>query len=260
MSAFRSCLYRGTVQHTRLRPTRHRFRYRVYYGLWDVDELERLDRELWFFSFNRFNLFGIDVRDHGAGDGSSLREWVEGTLRTAGVDLSGGRIQLLAYPRVLGYVFNPISVWFCYDSGNRLVAVIHEVRNTFGDKHSYVVPVRDGDLGHEVEKLLHVSPFNDLDSTYAFSMSLPGRHLTLGIDQRDAGGTFFRAGLALTRLPLSDRSLFLLFWSHPLLTLKVIGGIHWQALRLWFKGARYHPRPQPPPRELSFVDVAGNRT
>ena len=247
------------MRHARLRPTPHHFQYRVYYGLWDVDELETLDRQLRFFSLDRFNLFGIDVRDHGAGDGSSLREWAEAALRPAGVELAGGRIQLLAYPRILGYVFNPISVWYCHDSENRLVAVIHEVRNTFGDKHSYVVPIHNADLGHEVEKRLHVSPFNDLDSTYAFSMSTPGSRLTMSIDQRDHDGTFFRAGLALTRLPLTDRNMLELFWSHPLLTLKVIGGIHWQALRLRLKGARYHSRPRPPARELSLVDVTGNR-
>jgi len=157
---------------------------------------------------------------------------------------------------VLGYVFNPISVWYCYDNEDRLVAVIHEVRNTFGDKHSYVVPVDGRGLTHEFEKELHVSPFNDMNSTYAFSMSLPGKHLALGIDQRDDDGTVLRARLALTRIPLDDRNLLRLFWTHPLLTLKVVGGIHWEALRLWVKGAKYGPHPEPPEHNVTVVHAS----
>ena len=256
---YRSCLYRGTVRHTRLRPQHHDFKYRVYYGLWDVDELEILDRGLRWFSLNRFNLFSLDVRDHGAGDGTPLRRWAEEVLDQAGIEIEGGRIELLAYPRVLGYVFNPISVWYCYGADDRLVAVIHEVRNTFGDKHSYVVSIEDGRLAdrfvtHEFQKLLHVSPFNDLHSTYRFSLTRPGDRLRLSIHQRDQEGTFLRAGLSLTRLPLTDTNLVGLFFSHPLLTLKVVGGIHWQALRLWMKGARYHLHPAPPADTVTLVE------
>ncbi|HEY6629519.1 MAG TPA: DUF1365 domain-containing protein [Acidimicrobiia bacterium] len=255
MSGFHSALYRGTVRHTRLRPVHHDFKYRVYYGLWDIDELDRLDRSLRLFSLDRFNLFSIDRRDHGAEDGTSLRAWVVKILARAGVELNGGRIDLLAYPRVLGYVFNPISVWYCYDLENRLMAVVHEVRNTFGDKHSYVVPIDGRDLSHEFEKHLHVSPFNDMDSNYSFSMTRPGEHLSLGISQGDDNGHFLRAGLSLTRIPLTDLNLMRLFWSHPLLTLKVVGGIHWEAVRLWFKGARFHRRPMPPLDSVTVVDT-----
>jgi len=255
VSSLHSALYRGTVRHTRLRPVHHDFKYRVYYGLWDIDELDRLDRGLRFFSVGRFNLFAISRHDHGPEDGTSLRDWVEENLSRAGVELSGGRIELLAYPRVLGYVFNPISVWYCYDPDERLVAVIHEVRNTFGDKHSYVVPVDGRDLSHEFEKLLHVSPFNDMGSTYSFSMTHPGEHLSLGIGQRDDEGPLFRAGLSLHRIPLTDLNLLRLFWSHPLLTLKVIGGIHWEAVRLWLKGAKFHRRPAPPLDSVTVVDT-----
>jgi hypothetical protein len=255
VSSFQSALYKGTVRHTRLRPAHHDFKYRVYYGLWDIDELDLLDRRLRLFTVDRFNLFAIDRRDHGPEDGSSLRDWVVKILGRAGVELSGGRIELLAYPRVLGYVFNPISVWYCYDPDDRLVAVVHEVRNTFDDKHSYVVPVDGRNLSHQFEKHLHVSPFNDMDSTYSFSMTRPGEHLSLGITQRDDDGPFFRAGLSLTRMPLTDLNLFRLFWSHPLLTLKVVGGIHWEAVRLWFKGAKFHKRPAPPLDSVTVVDT-----
>jgi uncharacterized protein len=255
VSDFQSTLYKGTVRHTRLRPVHHDFKYRVYYGLWDIDELDRLDRGLRLFSVDRFNLFAIDKRDHGPEDGTSLRDWVVKLLERAGVEHNGGRIELLAYPRVLGYVFNAISVWYCYDPDGRLVAVVHEVRNTFSDKHSYVVPVNGRDLTHGFEKLLHVSPFNDMDSTYSFSMTPPGEHLSLGISQRDDGGPLLRAGLSLTRMPLTDLNLLRLFWSHPLLTLKVVGGIHWEAVRLWLKGARFHRRPTPPLDSVTVVDT-----
>jgi len=255
VSAFRSALYQGTVRHTRLRPVHHDFKYRVYYGLWDIDELDRLERSLRLFSLGRFNLFSIDPRDHGPEDGTSLRDWVVRILERAGVELNGGRIELLAYPRVLGHVFNPISVWYCYDSEDRLTAVIHEVRNTFGDKHSYVVPVDNRHLNHEFEKRLHVSPFNDMDSHYSFSMTRPGEHLSLGISQGDGEGPFLRAGLSLTRMALTDLNLMRLFWSHPLLTLKVVGGIHWEAVRLWFKGAKFHSRPMPPLDNVTVVDT-----
>jgi hypothetical protein len=233
----------------------HDFEYRVYYGLWDIDELERLDGGLRLFSLGRFNLFAIDRSDHGEEDGTPFRAWAEQHLDRAGVDIRGGRILLLAYPRVLGYVFNPISVWYCYEAEGGLVAVIYEVRNTFGDKHAYVVPISGQRLTHEVDKMLHVSPFNDMESTYAFSLSEPGERLALSINQSDDAGTFLRAGLALTRLPLTDRNLLRLFLSYPLLTLKVIGGIHWEALRLRLKGARFHRRPAPPIDSVSVVDT-----
>ncbi|MGB7861295.1 MAG: DUF1365 family protein, partial [Acidimicrobiia bacterium] len=122
---YRSMLYQGRVTHTRLSPFKHRFSYRVFYGLFDLDELNVLDRELRFFSIGRFNLFGFNLADYGPGDGSALRPWVEQTLAGAGVDLDGGRIALLTFPRILGYVFNPLSIWYCYGPEDDLRAVIH---------------------------------------------------------------------------------------------------------------------------------------
>ncbi len=261
MTSRASALYRGTVRHTRLRPFHHDFEYRVFYGLFDLDELDDIDNDLRFFSVGRFNLFGFDRADHGPADGSALRPWVERVLAAAGVDLEGGRIRLLAFPRILGYVFNPLSVWYCHGPGGELRAVLHEVRNTFGDRHTYVVPVGDGAMTHRFDKELHVSPFNDMDETYRFTITEPGDRLAVAIEQADvAGDTFFRAGLRLSRLPLTDRNLATLFLTHPLLTLKVIGGIHWQALRLWLKGAKYHHRPAPPADSISVVATGSAMT
>jgi DUF1365 family protein len=136
-----SALYEGKVRHTRVTPFHHTFTYRVFYGLFDIDRLDELDRDLRWFSVGRFNLFSFDQGVHGPADGGPLRPWVEAVLADADIDLDGGKIFLLAFPRILGYVFNPLSIWYCQDNSGRLVAVIHEVRNTFGDRHCYVAPV-----------------------------------------------------------------------------------------------------------------------
>jgi DUF1365 family protein len=150
-------------------------------------------------------------------------------------------------------VFNPISVWYCHDAAGTLVAIMHEVRNTFGDKHTYVVPVAGGDLRHEFAKELHVSPFMDMDTVYEFAMTLPGDRLSVGITQRDGKGPILRASLRATRMEMSDRNLLRLFSTHPLVTLKAIVSIHWEALRLWRKGLRYRPRPEPALRNVSIA-------
>ena len=254
MSSYRSALYRGRVRHTRLRPFHHDFEYNVYYAMFDLDELEALASGLRLFSIGRFNLYGFDPADHGVERVEDLRPWVESTLAGAGVELDGGRVSLLTFPRVLGYVFNPISVWYCFGPDDELRAVIHEVRNTFGGRHVYVVPIRDpADLRHDVEKRLYVSPFNSMDHTYHFRMNRPGNHLALAIEQTDRNGKLFRAGLRLKKLPINDSNLLKLFLAHPLVTLHVIVGIHWQALRLWLKGASYQKRPEPSLPDVTIV-------
>lgn len=243
------------VTHSRLAPVQHRFSYRVFYWLFDIDRLETLDRSLRWFSLNRFNLFGFNPADYGPADGSPLRPWVTRTLRSAGVELEGGSVLLLTFPRILGYVFNPLSIWYCYGPSGDLRGVIHEVRNTFGDRHSYVVPVAESGLEHEFEKRLHVSPFNGMEQEYRFSLSEPGPHLSVSIEQSEGDEKLLRAGLALTRLPMTDFNALRLFLTHPLLTLKVMTTIHWQALRLWAKGAQFHRRPAPPAHRISIVET-----
>jgi len=250
----RSRLYVGRVRHTRLRPRRHDFTYRVFYLMLDLDQLELADRRHRWFSVDRFNLFSFHRTDHGPEDATSLREWAEEQLAEAGVDLGGGRIELLAFPRVLGYVFNPISIWYCYDRDGSLAAVMHEVRNTFGEKRTYVVPV-GGDLSHRFPKELHVSPFMDMDQTYSFAITVPRDRFSVGIRQYDADGEIFRAGLSGTVRPIGDGALLRVFVTHPLMTLKAIGAIHWHAVRLWLKGVRYRRRPRAPRRAVSIVDT-----
>jgi DUF1365 family protein len=248
-----SALYEGTVRHTRLSPFHHTFSYRVFYGLFDIDRLDQLDRDLRWFSVGRFNLLSFDPGVHGPADGGPLRPWVESVLHDAGIELEGGAIHLLAFPRILGYVFNPISVWYCHDRSDQLVAVIYEVRNTFGDRHCYVVPVKEDSLRHDFDKRLHVSPFNGMEQEYRFSLSPPGSRISISIDLHDEEGRLLRAGMALSRIPFTDANVWRLFWTHPLLTMKVITAIHWQALKLKLKGATFYPRPQPAEDAITIV-------
>ena len=257
MTAPESGLYVGMVSHTRVRPFEHSFEYRVFSLLIDLDDLENLDGRLRLFSHNRFNLFGLSDTDHGARDGSGLHRWIDQHLASAGIDLDGGSIKLLAFPRVLGYTFDPLTVWYCYDAAGALRAVLHEVKNTFGEQHGYLVPI-DGDLRHSFDKRFFVSPFMDMDASYEFTMNRPGDHLAVGITMLDAEGPILRASMRGRRLSLTDRNLLRLFFTHPLLTLKVMSAIHWQGLLLWRKGAPYRKRPAPP--ELPVEVVAPRQT
>lgn len=243
-------LYLGRVMHARLKPFRHRFAYRVFTCLFDVDGLGALDQKLRLFGHNRFNLFSFHDRDHGARDGSPLRPWVEARLAEAGLSLKPSRIELLCFPRLLGYVFNPLSIFFCRDDKGDLAAVVYEVKNTFGDQHSYVLPVpaRTGSSApviHGTDKKFYVSPFIEMDCTYRFRLTEPGEQLAVLIRQADAQGELLIATLTGNRVNLDDRAIARAFIRHPLMTVKVMVAIHWEALWLWVKGARLVPRPAP---------------
>lgn len=254
-----SALYVGEVMHRRLRPFVHAFRYRVYSLLVDLDELPDLDRRLRLFAYNRAGLFAFHDRDHGPRDGTPLRPWVERRLDEAGFDAPSGRIMLLCFPRVLGYVFNPISVYFCHDRQGRLVAILYEVRNTFGQQHGYLLPV-EGDGGGWIrqtqDKQFFVSPFLPMECRYAFRIRPPGERLAVVIRQTtataDGEADILLATQTGIRRPLSDRWLLRMALAMPLLTLKILFAIHWQALRLWRKGARLHARPDPPVQPVTY--------
>jgi uncharacterized protein len=235
----RSGVYEGTVYHKRLRPRLHAFRYRVFSLLLDLDELPVLDRRLRLFSHNRWNLFSFMDRDHGIDRPASLCGWVHARLADVGIAIPGGRISLLCYPRILGYVFNPLSVYYCRRADGGLAAVIYEVSNTFGGRHAYVLPhVEDGAgaVRQRCSKAFYVSPFNDVSGGYRFTLLPPADTVSIHIDQQDSGGELFRAGFSGRRAELSDRALLSLSLRYPLMTLKVIAAIHWEAFRLLIKG------------------------
>ena len=250
-----SAIYTGSVVHTRLRPVRHRLRRRMFSLLLDLDELPALSARLRWFSAERFNLFGFSARDHLAGDATPLRAQVEAAAARAGIDIAGGRILLLAMPRVLGFAFNPLSLFWCHDADGRLRAILYEVHNTFGQRHSYLIPVAEdaGPLRQECAKRFHVSPFMDMGLRYRFRLAGPDARLTVAIEARDAAGPVLTACLAASRQNLTDRALLAGFLRHPLLAAQVLAAIHWEAAKLWRKGLRIRRCPPPPAEPISIV-------
>lgn len=255
MTASRSCLYFGNVTHVRARPRRHRLHYRLFWLCLDLDEAPAMDRRSRLFAHERPGVVSFRAADHGDGV-TPLAAWVRGHLARAGIDHAGGRIALLCQPRVLGYVFNPISVYFCRDRDDRLNAVLYEVNNTFGDRHAYlfaVDPADDGVLCHGCAKRMHVSPFIGMDAHYAFRVAPPGEAMRLAIRETDAEGVLLTATASGERRPLDDRHLAAALARFPLSTAKVMAAIHWQALKLWLKGVPFHRRPAPPATDVSIA-------
>ena len=235
--------------HMRLTPFSHQFRYRVFSLLLDVDRIEERLSKLRLINLDRFGLMSFYRRDHGQRDGSDLRAWVEDQLRTKDVPRPH-RIWLLSFPRILGYAFNPLSVYYCEDAEGAMTGIVYQVKNTFGDQHAYVIacePEPDGTFRHRHQKGFFVSPFIEMDQTYQFTLRRPDERLAVRIRQHDANGPYLIATQNGVRRPLTDASLLRLWALHPLMTIKVIVSIHWQALKLWTKGARFIPYRGPYP-------------
>ena len=237
-----SCLYRGRVMHRRLRPFNHRFSYRIFSLYLDLDEVPALDRSTGLFAYNRWGLLSFHDRDHGPRDGSDLRAWIEARLAQEGLDLGGGAIRLLCFPRVLGFVFNPLTIWYCFRADGTLGAVLYEVRNTFGEAHGYLVPVQAAKplLRQSCAKAFYVSPFLGMKGRYRFRLRQPDERLSILIRHFDPDGEVLVATQTGQRKAFSDRTMGAALLAMPLMTFKVVAAIHWQALKLWLKGARYH--------------------
>ena len=242
-------LYVGQVMHQRLRPRRHRLAYRLYMLLLDLDELDKCAARLRLFSRGRRNVFSFYDVDHGAGTSEPLRAQVERHLAAAGLATHGGAIRVLTMPRVLGFAFNPISIYFCYRPDGALAATLYEVNNTFGQRHSYLLPVPDGSatvIRQAVPKHFHVSPFMGMDMDYAFRVVPPAASLGIAITGSDPDGAIITAVLTARRRELTDAALVRAFFAMPLVTLKVVAGIGWEALKLCLKGVPLRRRPPPP--------------
>lgn len=260
-----SCLYVGKVMHRRHAPRKHKLSYRIFSLFLDIDRIDELAARSRWFSRGRFNLYSFRDLDHGDGTTTPLRAQITCLLGLADVHLPGGNIILLCMPRVLGYAFNPLSVFYCYDASGDLAALVYEVNNTFGQRHTYVLPVVAGtgsgtasDMGtgresnhtastplieQHCDKRFHVSPFLDLDMHYRFLVLPPGERLALTINASTSNGPMLDAVYSANKQTFCDRTLLRLFATHPLLTLKVVVGIHWEALQVWLKGAKYRPCP-----------------
>jgi DUF1365 family protein len=232
-----SCLYECTVFHRRMAPKRHEFLYRVFYFLLDLDELDELDQTMRLFRVNRPGLYSYRDSDHISQGAASARENVLRYLSEQGITAPVGRILLLTLPRLLGYVFNPVSVFFCFDTEGKPLAAVAEVGNTFGEWKPYLVPVTpEGTFHLRAVKHFYVSPFSDLDLEFDFRFDQPGERLRLLIDDYRGGEKELVSMLTGNRVPLTDAILLRFSLKYPLLTLKVILGIHWEALRIWLKG------------------------
>jgi DUF1365 family protein len=243
--------------HHRLRPRRLRFRYKVTSWLIDLDEIPELGRRLRLFSHNRFNL--VSLRDGDLGDGGAApKQWMIALLAHHGVDLTGGRVLVHLFPRVLGIGFSPLATWFCFDRRERLVAVQYQVHNTFGERHGYLALLKETGaaptLTHSADKLFHVSPFLDLCGLYRFALKPPGEDFSLVIRELAGDGEpILIASHVARRRELTDRTLLGLALSLLALPFIVIGGIHWNALKLLLMRIGYRTKPQPP----DMISLAG---
>lgn len=242
-----NALYTGHVAH--VRPGKHRLRYPVFMLTLDLDEPPS---GLKLLKHNRNALFAFFDRDHGARSNTPLKPQIETKLREAGIAWDGGRILLLTMPRLFNYVFNPLSVYFCYRRDGSVAALVHEVSNTFGESHFYVLAPRTektGALSQSCAKEFFVSPFLEGALTYDFTITPPGEHASVAMIVRRGEEIALTASFAGARRDLTDVQLFRVWLGNPLMTFKVIAGIHWEALRIWLKGVRYlgrrgqHPRP-----------------
>jgi DUF1365 family protein len=243
-----AALYFGDVMHARLKPMGHRFSYRVMSLLIDLDRLAEADRQSPLFGVNRAALYSFHEADHGKRDGTSLRAYAQGCAAEHGIDLAGGKVLLLCYPRLLGFTFNPLSVYFCHRADGELALIIYEVRNTFGDIHCYVLPVKPGEasaagIRQQQDKQFYVSPFVEMAMRYHFRILPPADTVRLRILETDPEGPLLAATFSGRRRALTTMALMRSFVALPLVTLKIVAAIHWEALRLWLKGARLIPRP-----------------
>ena len=250
-----SALFPGIVTHARFRPTRHALRYRLVSLLIDIDELDTLDRRLRLFSVDRWNMFSFRRADRGDRTGRPLRQQLEAAMAEAGIAAGGGPIRLLTMPRILGWSFNPLSVFFCHRPDGALAAILWEVDNTFGERHAYLIPAEadaDGAIRQRCSKSLYVSPFIDMAMTYDFTVRPPGETFAINIAVSDDDGPLMTAHHVGRRVELTDGALLRAFASLPLQALWVLGGIHWEALKLWLKGVGLRSRPPPPRTAISL--------
>lgn len=248
----RPWLFRGTVAHTRLSPQHHAFHYPAFFLCFPLQRKDELKSRL--FSINRFNLFSYHDADHAGGRDADA--WIRAILSEHRVMQADGEIWLLALPRMLGFVFNPVSFWLCHDKDGKLRAIVCEVNNTFGERHCYLLEaenaaVIDAHTELKATKIFHVSPFFDVKGEYRFRfLQLPGLR-TVSINYLQEGKIVLKTAITGEMQPLDDRHLLRLFFSLGWSTLMVVLRIHWQALRLWMKGARFHRKPLPPAQEIS---------
>ena len=249
-----SCIYNGEVTHTRFKPVRHFLKYKTFSLLIDLDEINFLDKSIGIFSHNKFNIFSFYDKDHGDRDGGNLKDWVISNLKKFQIKEKITNIKVLCYPRILGYVFNPLSIFYCYEK-DKLVAIFYEVKNTFNEQHTYIFKIKNNEeIIQKCRKKFYVSPFMDMETFYNFRLLNPNDKLSVFIKQTDADGTILTATQTGDKKEFSFKQLAINFLKYPLMTIKIISSIHYEALLLWKKGAIYRKREVKLKNNLSFEE------
>ena len=249
-----SCIYNGEVTHTRFKPVRHFLKYKTFSLLIDLDEINLLDKSIGIFSHNKFNIFSFYDKDHGDRDGGNLKDWVISNLKKFRIKENITNIKVLCYPRILGYVFNPLSIFYCYEK-DKLVAIFYEVKNTFNEQHTYIFKIKNNEeIIQKCRKKFYVSPFMDMETFYNFKLINPNDKLSVFIKQTDADGTILTATQTGDKKEFSYKQLAINFLKYPLMTIKIISSIHYEALLLWRKGAIYRKRKIKLKNNLSFEE------
>ena len=240
MKNFTSCIYSGLVTHKRFKPKKHFFSYKTFSLLIDLDEIEDIIEKISFFSYNKFNILSFYNIDHGPRDGSSIINWTKNILLREKIKINGLKIKLLCFPRFFGYVFNPLSIFYCYDKNLKLKAILYEVKNTFNEQHTYIFRSKHSSkvILHKCSKKFYVSPFIEMKTFYNFRLSKPKNNINILIKQTDTNGKLLIAHQKGKRVELNSKNLFYQFLKHPLMSFKVIAAIHFEAFRLWLKGVR----------------------
>ena len=236
-----SFIYTGNVVHKRFKPKIHYFKYKVFSLLIDLSELELLDKNLKIFSYNKFNVVSFYDKDHGVRDGSSIKTWVIDNLKKNNINIENIKIKLLCYPRIFGFVFNPLSVFYIYDNNSNLISILYEVKNTFGEQHTYIFKTNTNHnlIQHMCKKKFHVSPFIEMDCIYFFRLLKPGNKISIIIDQNDKEGKILYASQDGIRSEITNANFIKSYLKHPLMTFKIILAIHYEAFKLWSKGIKF---------------------
>ena len=235
-----SSIYNGTVIHKRFKPKIHFFKYKVFSLLIDLSDLNYLNKKISFFSYNSFNLISFFDKDHGDRDGSSLIDWVKKNLIQNNINSENIKIKLLCYPRIFGYVFNPLSVFFVYDQNENLISILYEVKNTFGEQHTYIFKAENNNLlQHNCSKKFHVSPFIEMNCNYFFRILRPSEKISVVIDQYQLNEKILFASQDGKRVDFNSKELLKSYLKHPLMTFKIISAIHFEAFKLWMKGIKF---------------------
>lgn len=252
-------LYSGTVVHLRTRPARHHLSYRVFSLFLDIDALPTLNTiRTGLIGYNRKALVQVKDSDHGPRTGAPLRPWLNAILHDKGYGhLVGNPARLLCFPRLWGYAFNPLSMYYCYNDKGTLGAVLYQVANTFGESHCYLLPVDDdllpgNPVRHGTDKVFHVSPFMQMDCRYQFNFTPPGKKLAFQIAEFDRQNTpLLFANHLGSHEGLTSKALLRALIRNPVLSHKIIAGIHWEALKLWMKGVPFFPKPIKPQSDVT---------